>query len=310
MPAQEQLSPQRGIDARTFQYKLEKLATTVALKVQREGVQHGLKPAFLAMDIYFLLRQSQQTYNVFFFMNADETRKDVDWSPAYSAAILPLARTMIDCLYSITAILQNPGVNGWLFRESGYRLALESLDADEKNYGGDPKWDEWIARQRNLFDQGMRANGFNELDLRSAKRLWPTLSGYLRASNNAVLTPHQEFLKRLTLGFWQEYSAISHATFQGLQKIAIFLAPKDLPHEDRPLVDDALEEMIAVHIPRMSAILLCTLTEIQASLKFDGARINQRLHEIWNALLPAPEIKELYDERYAQLMMEKGIHAD
>ncbi len=76
------------------------------------------------------------------------------------------------------------------------------------------------------------------------------------------------------------------------------------------MVDDAFEEMIAVHIPRMSAILLCTLTEIQASLKFDGAHINQRLHEIWNALLPAPEIKELYDERYAQLMMEKGIHAD
>ncbi len=196
---QDQLSPQLGIDARTFQYKLEELTTTVALKVQREGVQHGLKPAFLAADIYFLLRQSQQTYNVFFFMNADETRKkDVDWRPAYSAAILPLARTMIDCLYNITAILQNPGVNGWLFRESGYRLALESLDADEKSYGGNAQWDEWIGRQRKLFDQDMRINGFNELEVRSAKRLWPTLSGYLRASNNAALTPHQEFLKRLT----------------------------------------------------------------------------------------------------------------
>lgn len=27
-------------------------------------------------------------------------------------------------------------------------------------------------------------------------------------------------------GFWQEYSAISHATFQGLPQIGIFLAPK------------------------------------------------------------------------------------
>ncbi len=309
MQAQSQ-TKERSIDARTFQFKLEELATTMAYKVQREGPQHGLKPDFLAIDIYYLLRQSQQTYNVFFFMNADETRKGADWKPAYSAVILPLARTMIDCLYNITAILENPGPNGWLFRESGYRLALESLDADEKNYGGDPKWDDWIARQRKLLDQDMRLNGFDELKLRNEKKLWPTLGRYISSGNSSNLTPHQAFLKDLTLGFWQEYSAISHGTFQGLQKVAVFLAPKDLPHEIRPNVDDAAEEMISVHIPRMAAILLCTLTEIQAYLKFDGARINQRLHEIWNALVPAPEIKELYDKRYAQLMMEKGIHAD
>jgi len=306
MPVQGQQTGKPSINARTFQYKLEELATTIALKIQREGPQHGLKPDFLAADIYYLLRQSQQTYNTFFFMNADETRKDVDYRPAYSAVILPLARTMIDCLYNITAILENPGPNGWLFRESGYRLALESLDSDEKNYGGDPKWDDWIARQRELFDQDMRVNGFKECEVRSSKSLWPTLGRYI-SSGNPNLTPHQEFLKRLALGFWQEYSAISHATFQGLHKIAVFLAPNDAPHELRPNIDDAAEEMISVHIPRMAAILLCTLTEIQAYLKFDGARINQRLHEIWDALLPAPEIKELYDKRYAQLMKDKGI---
>jgi len=29
--------------------------------------------------------------------------------------------------------------------------------------------------------------------------------------------------------------------------------------------------------------------------------------KIWNALLPAPEVKELYDLRYAKLMADKGI---
>jgi hypothetical protein len=299
------------LDARTFQNKLGLLATTIALKVQREAAQLGFKPAFAIADIYFLLRQAQQTYSTFFFMNADERReKDVDWRPAYSVVMLPLVRTMIDCLYNVTAILKNPGVNGHLFRASGYRLMLESLDRDALRYGGDPKWDEWIARQRQMIDFDMRANGFTEIEVRSSKALWPTLGRYLYVSPSNTPSPHQEFLKKLTLGFWQEYSGISHATFQGLLPIAVFLAPNDLPHEDRPKIDDTFETVLSIHMPRVCAILLCILTETQAYFRFDGANINKRLHEIWNALILAPEIKELHDERYSNLMKEKGINPE
>jgi hypothetical protein len=66
--------------------------------------------------------------------------------------------------------------------------------------------------------------------------------------------------------------------------------------------------LIANHLSRVAAILLCTLTELQGYFRFDGARINERLHQVWCALLPAPEIKELYDERYNRLMRERGIN--
>ena len=311
MHAQSKLTSKPELDGRTFQHQLGELATTLALKVQREGVKVGLKPAFVPADIYYLLRQAQQTYSSFFFMNADERRqKDVDWRSAYSVVMLPLVRTMIDCLYNITAILKNPAVNGHLFRASGYRLMLLALDRDELRYGGDPKWKEWIARQRKHIDFDMRANGFTESEVRASKALWPTLSRYLHVEPNATPTAHQEFLTRLTLGFWQEYSGISHATFQGLLPIAAFLAPSDLPHEHRPQLDDNFETLLSIHIPRVAAILLCILTETQAYFRFDGAHISQRLHEIWNALILAPEIKELYDERYAELMREKGIHPE
>jgi hypothetical protein len=48
---------------------------------------------------------------------------------------------MIDCLYNITAILKSPGPKGYQFRESGFKQILTALDADERRYGGDPKWD-------------------------------------------------------------------------------------------------------------------------------------------------------------------------
>jgi hypothetical protein len=61
---------------------------------------------------------------------------------------------------------------------SGYGLALKALDADEQRYGGDPKWDTYIADQRRKIDLDMRLNGVSETAARAAKP-WPTLSAYL-----------------------------------------------------------------------------------------------------------------------------------
>jgi hypothetical protein len=304
-PAQIPAKPH--LDGRTFQPQLASLANTLALKVQREGPKLLPQPPFVTLDIFVLLRQALHTNDLFFFLNADDRRKmDCDWRPAYHAASLPLVRCMIDCLYNITAILQNPGVNGFQFRQSGYKKSLESVDADERRYGGDPKWDDYIARKRELLRNGMLLDGITETEVRAAKT-WPTLGRYLTVKKNVPLTPHQRFLQKLTYGFWQEYSGMAHAAFEGLLPTALFYTSKDIPHELRPMVDETLETMISIHIPRLSAVLLCMLTEVQAFFRFDGARIGQRLHEVWNALLVAPEVKELYDERYAQLMKDKGI---
>jgi hypothetical protein len=297
------------LDARTFQRQLGELSNTVALKVDREARKLGFKPVYSSKDIYFLIRHAQQTYNAFFYVNADERRQsDFAWRPAYLAVMLPLVRTMIDCLYNITPILLRPGANGYWFRSSGYKSILESLDRDEARYGGNPGWDDWIARQRAMVSLDMRANGFPEEEVRANKTYWPTLNQYLKIAPDSQPTAHQEFLKKFTLGFWREYSGLSHATFQGILSIATFLVPNDLLHEDRPKVDEMFEGALVIHLSRISAILLCILTEIQIYFRFDGARINQRLHEVWAALLVAPEIKELFDQRYADLMKEKDIN--
>jgi hypothetical protein len=302
--------PKPHIDGRTFQQPLAELANTIALKVQREGPKLLPKPVWVTTDIFVLLRQAMHTYDLFFFLNADERRKqDVDWRVAYSVVSLPLVRCMIDCLYNVTVLLQNPGPKGYQFRESGYKKTLEALDADERRYGENPKWKAYITKQRIFFDSVIRGDGLTMDEVREAKN-WPTLSAYLRVKKNTPLTSHQEFLKKLTYGFWQEYSAMAHATFEGLLPTAAFYTSKDIPHELRPMVETMFETVLSIHIPRVAAVLLCMLTEVQAYFCFDGARIGQRLHQVWNALLPAPEVKELYDERYANLMRVKGISAE
>jgi hypothetical protein len=296
------------IDARTFQHQLARLANTIALKVEREGVK-TTKPAFTAADVTVLLRQSLSIYELMCFVNADDTRKSPGWKPAYTAVLISLIRSMIDCLYNITMLLTHPS-RRYQFRESGYKLALEALDEDETCYGGDQKWDKYNARLRRGLEHGMQVDDITLDEVKAAKK-WPTLSAYLRAKKGSPLTAHQEFLKKLTFVFWKEYSGMTHAVFQGLLPTALFFLPDKIPHEERETFHTVVvTRMIATHVSRTAAVLLCTLTEVQAHFRFDGANINKRLHEVWNALIPVPEIRELYDLRYAQLMKDKGITPD
>lgn len=292
------------IDAKTFQQQLGKLANTIALKVEREAAK-SIKPQFTAADITVMLRHSLSCYELMCFVNADETRKR-GWKPGYSAALFSVNRSMIDCLYNITVLLKFPSKR-YAFRESGYKFALESLKADEQHYGRKRAWRAYIKQMRTGLRGGMDADGITLAEVEAAET-WPTLGRYLRVPKGTSLTPHQQFLKELSLVFWREYSAMTHAVFQGLLPIAMFYMPDKIPHEHRNRFDDVVERFIATHLLRNAAILLCTLTEVQAAFQFfDEARINERLLSVWKALLRVPEVQELYDGRYKQLMQEKGI---
>jgi hypothetical protein len=294
------------IDAAKFQVRLGELATTIAYKVQREGIH--LVGRMATEDIYVLVRQAQRAYDLFFYLNAEEHRKEPFWRPYYTFSALPVIRAMIDCLYNITAMLDDPRNKPAEFRKSGYRMAIEALDEDERKYSNnpDPRWAEWFRQRREALDLGIRRDGF-KLDEVLAQKRWPTLGGYLRPAKGVPPTDHQLFLKNLTLGYWREYSEYAHGTFQGLMYTAMPYLEHDLPIDKRSELDEGSLLVIFNHMTRAAAILLCILSELQAYFKFDGARINQRLHEVWNVLKVAPDVKELLDSRYAQLMQDRGI---
>ena len=295
------------IDANKFQKQLGELTTTIALKVQRKGIQ-VIHSRMAIEDIYVQVRQAQRTSGLFFYLNAEEHRKGPHWHAIYTIVALPLIRSMIDSLYNITAMLEDPGSKPAEFRRSGYRMALEALEEDKVKYGSNPdaRWADWLDKRGESLDFTMRADGFKRDEVMAQSR-WPTLGTYLREKKNSPPTAHQLFLRSLTYGYWREYSEYSHGTFQGLLRTGMFYLEPDMPHEDRPKIEEISLGLIFGHMARASAILLCIVTEIQVFFRFDGARINARLHEVWNALLPAPEVRDLYDSRYAQLMKTKGI---
>jgi hypothetical protein len=136
------------VDAKSFQEDLAWLAETIANQVFTEGVPKGGWTIFVSQDLTVLIKYAQSIYRLLFYLNADVRREEPEWRTDYGVTAMSLVRSLIDCLYNVTAILQNPGSLGPAYRKSGFKKVLQELDEDQARYGGDPKWDAYVAERR------------------------------------------------------------------------------------------------------------------------------------------------------------------
>jgi hypothetical protein len=291
------------LDAGTFQQPLIDVTRIVTNKVERDG-QTVCPSSSLTTDVGVILRQLQETYNLICWVNADDIRFGVvGYRTPYSFVILPLVRTMIDGFYNATAMLDDP-TRALKFRISGYYRKREALHADEARYGTDPSWQADFSHRRKALAEGMRADRITDADLDDKGNRWPLLSEYLRVTSADPDTPHKQLLRHLTLGFWREYSAISHSSFDALADLYPFIATDRLPHEVRSQAQTAALRHITMHIGRAGGLLLCLLTELQQFFKFNDFEIDRRLRRVWSAMIPLYEVRELYDFRYGRILRE------
>ncbi len=286
------------IDASKFTVELSALAVALTNKVEREGPE-TIANVPVPLDIGIILRQLTHSYNLLRFINSDEMRfENLAYRQVYSFVALPIVRTLIDGFYNCTAMLDDPS-RSRAFRVSGYYRMREALKGDEDRYSRDPAWEQYLFEARRNLENGMRADGISDSDMDNKANRWPLLGEYIRLKPD---TPHKELLRRVSLGLWQEYSSISHTSFDGLVSLYPFIAGDRIPRDKREDLDDAAERYIAMHIGRASGLLLALLTEIQHFYKFDGAEIDERLGKIWAAVMPILEVRELYHYRYKGLL--------
>jgi hypothetical protein len=281
----------------------------MAQKVKREGPKNLPRPSFIAEDLYMMVRHSIASYKLLCYLNADERlANDIYWNNAYGAVTAPTVRSMIDCLYNVTAVLQNPAQNGSLYRKSGLKKKLFDIEEDHKRYGGRAEWDAHNDLQLRALDILIRQSGYTEQEIRKAER-WPTLGTYIQPKAGG-LTKHQKFLKTFTYLHWRQYSALLHGAFEGYIgdiPSGLFFATDSFPHEERPKIERLYRDFVTSHLGRAATVLLCLCTEIQAYFRFVDANINERVSGIWHVLTQLFEAKELYDEWYCALMKERGI---
>ena len=253
-----------------------------------------------------LLRYARSTYALLFYLHSDERREDPSWRKQYSVLAWSHVRGLIDCLYNVTLILDDPCGNGKLFRLSGLKKMIQNNDEAAHTYGQRPEWADDLKNRQESGQRVARELGVTISSVRSARYTWKTFGRFLADSygNDNDL---QRFFRKLTLGSWSDYSAIAHATFEGLIPHAAFFIEDTFPQEKRPQLTEIFPRVMTMHLTRAAVLLLCTITEVQCRCRFNGAGINERIHQMWDALLPMYEVKEFYDERYRTLMEDKGI---
>jgi hypothetical protein len=143
-------------------------------KGKREGPGNLPGPQFVAEDLYMMIRHSIATYSLLCYLNADERpANDIYWNNAYGAVTAPAVRSMIDCLYNVTAILQDPAHKGPLYRKSGLRKKLFDVEEDQKRYSGRPAWDVHNENQLKAVNILIRMSGYTE-DIIRKSETWPT----------------------------------------------------------------------------------------------------------------------------------------
>ena len=205
---------------------------------------------------------------------------------------------MIDGLYNATTLLLDPSC-ARRYRISGLYRMREALLAEEARYGHDPRWNEFLDHSRKSLELGLRVEKLTIADLDDKQNKWPLLGDYLKQKPDSE---HKRMLRTLTHGFWKEYSAISHASYDGLISIYPYVADDRVPREIREHAEDAAERTISMHIGRASGLLLCLLTEIQHYCKFQDANIDRRSSEIWSPLIVMLEVRELFEYRYRDIL--------
>jgi hypothetical protein len=135
------------VNAKEFQEPLEKLGNTLVQTLMREGQKYISSPATVPDDIAMMLRYSVTVYRLLFYLNADERRQnDPYWREPYGVTAMQIVRSLIDCLYNITGILENPAENGPAYRKSGLRKILEELDEIAETYAGEEQWMAYSSR--------------------------------------------------------------------------------------------------------------------------------------------------------------------
>jgi hypothetical protein len=247
--------PPVRIDAKSFQEPLAWLAETIFEKVFREGVSWVGWPQYVSEDISMMPRYSRSIYNLLFYLNADERRKnDLGWRMHYGVTAMSLVRSLIDCLYNVIAILEDPVGKGAAYRKSGIKRTLDDLEADRQAYAGQREWGEWVNSRRGPVELLIRMSGFT-LDDVMKQPMWPTLGTYLRPKSGVALSDNQRFLKTFTHLEWRQYSALSHGAYEAsLGRLGTCLSGRILYKIFSPMMTD----------PRSMQVMICSFQPTSA----------------------------------------------
>jgi hypothetical protein len=275
------VKPKYVLDYRLIKEQVDRLLESVPNKLEREWAA-PTKPAFAV-----LLGTVSSVGNTFKTIRFLCLEKSQDWRhrPEMALAVPPLARTILDALYTCMFLFEDlPGRAAWYMR-AGWRELAEYVDRAKRDYGSDPDWAEYLADADFGLERMRKLIGGPEADLRSAA-WWPTPP---QMKKRVKGTATAAFFAYLDDWYYREFSQISHGTLVGLVHTAGAL--RDLAKGRTAKLD----QIRGYHFLQVVMLLITLYSEVNVELKIGLAA---DLSYVWEMLKQHyPFSKEIYDRR-------------
>lgn len=271
------------------------LAAAVENKAERE---FPLRPGSIRGLQYLVqahLKVTRNTAEVIRYLCADVPR-DPARKPEFCIATFPLLRTMLESLFSVLFLLDEPSARTpWYYRAS-WRDDVEENERRRAQYGSDPSWSDFLDKRSAWLASSadeLRLSPHERADPTSITR-WPIPS---RMRKYPSLKPDlKQYLVYLDRWFYGSLSSASHLTGPRLIP-AMQILLGDLPTGSFALTPELYRSEATF---TSYSLHLALLSECIHDLGFD---LGAKARYLWALLAPYwPLAKDMYSRRYQTLL--------
>ncbi len=271
--------------------KLDNLLVAMANLIDRCWPVKYADRIDLKLFLLGTVKITENTYRSIRYLCADKP-EDVSRKLEFAVSVPPLARTILDSLFTVVYLFDDVDRRVEWFHKSGWREMFEEHERYKKAYGEDVAWAEYLDLQRTSVDYGRYEVGITDEEAVNPKKIqwWPNPGKMTR--DGGTPEDRTRYLNYLNDWFYKTLSADSHLSWPGFARRAAHFLNKD---EDRRV--NLLRKYKSDCVVTSITLVLALLSEIECEFKFSRA---ERLKEVWNSLSEVfLEAKELFEFRYA-----------
>ena len=269
---------------------------TVALKnlVERNSPDKILNIPGWHPFLLVATRTSQFIYESISYLSADSP-PDPLRKLEFGICTSPLIRSLVDLLFTIIFIRENPRSRIKWYHQAGWRETKEILETLEGRYGSNQDWKERFINRNAILEELRIAYKVSKKRANRRKTLpkWPIPSRILKEEKLGVRA--KRFLEYLNL-WYRELSQDHHMSGGGIIRVysKFLLTPED---HDRVKI---LKELKTGNVMLTVTLVLGISTEINDIGNFDR---KAELAYLWGILIHnRSEAQELYHLRYRSML--------
>jgi len=228
-------------------------------------------------NVFFeaLVRITENTYHSILALAAEKSESPFH-RREFGLSITPLARSLLDSLFSIVFALEDIPTRVRWYHRAGWREVKERHDLLAVHYGQSPEWTSWLAESDAFLKSTQAFAGVSDAEAANLKLIekWP-LPGQMK--NHSALSPERRaFLEYLYDWYYKEMSQDSHLSWAGMMRRA---APLLLPEfGDKAIRKWQLHKHISDSFATTMILCLAIMSEIEIAFRF-GLDIRLKVHD-------------------------------